>query len=53
MSNPESSSPSVEADSVAGIEVMAFAEPDYALGFECAEPALQIEGWGQGEAALH
>lgn len=52
MSNPESSSAAPESDN-AVVDAMAFGDADYALGSECAEPALQIEGWGQGESALH
>lgn len=28
-------------------------DDDFELGFECANPALQIERWGQDETALY
>lgn len=43
--------PSVAAprvDSVLGVEITATPEDfDYALGCECANPALQIDVWGE------
>lgn len=53
MSNHEPVCSASEFEAATSIDGSACSsEPDYALGSECAEPALQIEDWTQGQLAL-
>ncbi len=49
-SEPTTADNSIPNLDVAHLNSFSVADDDYALGWECANPALQIERWGQDDA---